>query len=101
MTTSSARDALITERVRSSRGRGKATVRHIIDLSSFAHIAAGAGPPANLRNIAGVSRAHERCVDHVEAREPQAAALWSKQLTEAENYMLSGSNPQKVLDLLS
>ncbi len=76
-------------------------VRHIIDLSSFAHMAADAGSPANIRAIRKGFRAHERLVDHLEARESEAAAeLWSKHLTEAESYMLGGSNPKTVLDLL-
>jgi DNA-binding FadR family transcriptional regulator len=76
-------------------------VRHIIDMSSFAHMAADAGSPANIRAIRKGFRAHERLVDHLEARDADAAAeLWSKHLTEAESYMLGGSNPKTVLDLL-
>lgn len=76
-------------------------VRHIIDLSSFAQVAADAGSAANIRAIRKGFRAHERLVEHIEARETEAAAeLWSKHLTEAESYMLGGSNPKTVLDLL-
>ena len=76
-------------------------VRHIIDLSSFAHIAADAGSPANIRSFRKGFRAHELLVDHIEARAAdEAAELWRKHLTEAESYMLGGSNPKTVLDLL-
>jgi GntR family transcriptional repressor for pyruvate dehydrogenase complex len=64
-------------------------------------VAADAGSPANIRAIRKGFRAHERLVDHLEARDADAAAeLWSKHLTEAESYMLGGSNPKTVLDLL-
>jgi DNA-binding FadR family transcriptional regulator len=76
-------------------------VRHIIDLSSVAHVAADAGSPANIRSIRKGFRAHEKLVDHIEAREADLAQeLWSKHLTEAESYILGGSNPKTVLDLL-
>jgi DNA-binding FadR family transcriptional regulator len=76
-------------------------VRHIIDLSSFAHVAADAGSPANIRSIRHGFRAHERLVEHIEARDAAAAtALWQKHLTAAERYMLGDVNPKTVLDLL-
>jgi DNA-binding FadR family transcriptional regulator len=76
-------------------------VRHIIELSSYAHVAADAGSPANIRSIRKGFRAHEKLVEHIEAREAEdAQQLWSKHLTEAESYILGGSNPKTVLDLL-
>ena len=76
-------------------------VRHIIDLSSFQHVAADAGSAANMRSIRRGFRAHELLIEHVEARDAEAAqALWSKHLDEAEKYMLSDANPKTVLDLL-
>jgi DNA-binding FadR family transcriptional regulator len=76
-------------------------VRHIIDLSSFQHVAADAGSPANIRSIRKGFRAHELLIEHVEARDAEAAEdLWRTHLTEAEKYMLSDANPKTVLDLL-
>jgi DNA-binding FadR family transcriptional regulator len=76
-------------------------VRHIIDLSSFAQMAADAGSPANIRAIRKGFRAHELLLEHLEARDGEAAAaLWSKHLVEAESYILSAANPKTVLDLL-
>ena len=76
-------------------------VRHIIDKSSFQHVAADAGSPANIRSIRNGFRAHELLIEHIEARDADAAqALWSKHLAEAEKYMLSDANPKTVLDLL-
>jgi DNA-binding FadR family transcriptional regulator len=76
-------------------------VRHIIDLSSFRHVASDAGSEANIRSIRKGFRAHELLVEYVEARDADAAeALWRKHLAEAERYMLSDANPKTVLDLL-
>jgi DNA-binding FadR family transcriptional regulator len=76
-------------------------VRHIIDLSSYAHVAADAGSAANIRAIRKGFRAHERLLDYIEARDAESAVeLWSKHLTEAESYLLGGSSPKTVLDLL-
>jgi DNA-binding FadR family transcriptional regulator len=76
-------------------------VRHIIDLSSFQHVAADAGTPANIRSIQKGFRAHELLIQHIEARDADAAeTLWKKHLAEAEKYMLSDANPKTVLDLL-
>jgi DNA-binding GntR family transcriptional regulator len=76
-------------------------VRHIIDQSSFAQVAADAGSPANIRSIRQGFKAHQRLIDHIEARDATAArTLWQKHLTEAERYMLSDANPKTVLDLL-
>jgi DNA-binding FadR family transcriptional regulator len=76
-------------------------VRHIIDQSSYAQMAADAGTPANIRAIRQGFRAHERLIDHIEHRDHTAAAkLWDKHLAEAERYMLSDANPKTVLDLL-
>jgi DNA-binding FadR family transcriptional regulator len=76
-------------------------VRHIIDQSSYAHIAADAGSPANIRAIRKGFRAHERLVDLIEARDAaKAEELWQRHLVEAETYMLDRSNPKTVLDLL-
>lgn len=75
-------------------------VRHIIELSSAAHMAFDAGTPANVRAIRKGFRAHERLVELIEARDSESATeLWRKHLTEAEAYLL-GSNPKTVLDLL-
>jgi len=76
-------------------------VRHIIDLSSFQHVAADAGSPANIQSIRKGFRAHELLLEYVEARDAEAAeTLWRKHVTEAEKYMLSDANPKTVLDLL-
>jgi DNA-binding FadR family transcriptional regulator len=76
-------------------------VRHIIDQSSFRHVASDAGSEANIRSIRKGFRAHELLIEYIEARDADAAqALWSKHLAEAERYMLSGANPKTVLDLL-
>ena len=76
-------------------------VRHIIDKSSFQHVAADAGSAANIRSIRKGFRAHELLIEHIEARDADAAeALWGKHLAEAERYMLSDANPKTVLDLL-
>lgn len=76
-------------------------LRHIIELSSVAHADADAGSPANIRANRKGFRAHERLLEHLEARDSVAATeLWSKHLTEAESYLLGGSNPETVLDLL-
>jgi DNA-binding FadR family transcriptional regulator len=76
-------------------------VRDIIFRSSYAHTVADAGTPANVRSIHRGFRAHERLVDHVEAREADAAAaLWQRHLAEAQDYMLGGSDLKTVLDLL-
>ena len=76
-------------------------VRHIIDQSSFRHVAADAGSPANIRSIRKGFRAHELLIEHVEARDADAAEqLWRTHLAEAEKYMLSDANPKTVLDLL-
>lgn len=77
-------------------------VRHIIDLSSYAHIAADAGTPAYMRATRRGHRAHEKLVDLIEAGDADAAqALWTTHVAEAESYLLGGSNPETVLDLLS
>jgi DNA-binding FadR family transcriptional regulator len=76
-------------------------LRRIIDQSSFAHIASDAGTPTNIQAIRKGFRAHERLVDLIEARDAdKAEELWKKHLVEAETYMLNGSNPKTVLDLL-
>jgi DNA-binding FadR family transcriptional regulator len=76
-------------------------VRHIIDKSSFQHVAADAGSPANIRSIRGGFRAHELLIDHIENRDADAAeTLWKKHLAATEKYMLSDANPKTVLDLL-
>ncbi|QTI70981.1 FadR/GntR family transcriptional regulator [Gordonia polyisoprenivorans] len=76
-------------------------VRHIIDLSSFRHVASDAGSPANIASIRKGFRAHELLIQYVEARDAVAAEkLWRKHVTEAEKYMLSDANPKTVLDLL-
>jgi DNA-binding FadR family transcriptional regulator len=76
-------------------------LRHIIDQSSFRHVAADAGSPANIASIRKGYRAHELLIEHIEARDVEAAeALWHKHLAAAEEYMLSDANPKTVLDLL-
>jgi len=76
-------------------------VRHIIDLSSFIHVAEDAGTPANLRATKKGIRAHEMLVDYIEAKDPdQAESMWRKHLAEAEHYMLGAGDPKTVLDLL-
>jgi DNA-binding FadR family transcriptional regulator len=76
-------------------------VRHIIEISSYRHVAADAGTPANIRSIRKGFRAHELLIQHIENRDAVAAeALWTKHLTEAERYLLSDANPKTVLDLL-
>ena len=76
-------------------------VRHIIDLSTFSHMVADTGTPANIRAIRKGFRAHELLIEHLAARDADAAAaLWAKHLDEAETYILGGSNPKTVLDLL-
>jgi DNA-binding FadR family transcriptional regulator len=75
-------------------------VRHIIDVSSAAHMAADAGTPANVAATRKGMRAHELLVDHIEARDADAAVeLWRNHLREAERYLL-GTNPKMVVDLL-
>jgi DNA-binding GntR family transcriptional regulator len=70
-------------------------------MSSYANVAADAGSAANIRSIRKGFRAHEKLVEHIEACEAEAAhELWSKHLSEAESYILGGSNPKTVLDLL-
>src|SRR3954447_8002122 len=76
-------------------------VRHIIDLSSFQHVEEDAGSPSLIRATKKGIRAHELLVDYIEAKDAeQAEGLWRKHLTEAEDYMLGGGDPQTVLDLL-
>lgn len=76
-------------------------VRHIIDLSSFLHVAEDAGTPALNRATKKGIRAHELLVDYLESKDAdQAEELWRKHLTEAQYYMLGGGNPKTVLDLL-
>jgi DNA-binding FadR family transcriptional regulator len=76
-------------------------LRRIIDQSSFAHMDSDAGSPSNIQAIRKGFRAHERLVDLVEARDAtKAEELWRRHLDEAETYMLNGSNPKTVLDLL-
>ena len=76
-------------------------VRHIIDLSMTEHIVADAGSAATARAIRKGFRAHEKLIEHLEARDADAAVqLWTKHLSEGESYLLGGSNPKTVLDLL-
>jgi DNA-binding FadR family transcriptional regulator len=76
-------------------------LRRIIDQSSFAQIAADAGTPSNIQAIRKGFRAHERLVELIESRDSdKAEELWKRHLVEAETYMLNGSNPKTVLDLL-
>ena len=76
-------------------------VRHIIELSTLSHMVADTGTPANVRAIRKGFRAHELLIDHLAAGDADAAAeLWAKHLDEAETYILGGSNPKTVLDLL-
>ena len=76
-------------------------VRHIIDQSSWRQVAADAGRPANIRSIRKGLRAHELLIEHIEARDAEAAeALWRTHLAETEKYMLSDADPKTVLDLL-
>jgi DNA-binding FadR family transcriptional regulator len=76
-------------------------VRHIIDLSSFLHVAEDAGTPGNIRATKKGIRAHELLVDFIEAKDPdEAENIWRKHLTEAQYYMLGGGDPKTVLDLL-
>ncbi|GAA1738679.1 FadR/GntR family transcriptional regulator [Luedemannella helvata] len=75
-------------------------VRHIIEESSAAHMAADAGTPANIAAIRKGFRAHELLVDHIEAQDADAAVeLWRSHLHEAQAYLL-GTNPTMVVDLL-
>jgi DNA-binding FadR family transcriptional regulator len=76
-------------------------VRHIIDQSSYAQMAADAGTPANIRAIRQGFRAHERLIDHIEHRDHTAAAkLWEEHLAEAEQYMLSDASGATIIDLM-
>lgn len=76
-------------------------VRHIIDLSSYLHVAEDAGTPNNVRATKKGIRAHEMLVDFIEARDPeQAESIWRKHLAEAQHYMLGSGDPKTVLDLL-
>lgn len=76
-------------------------VRHIIDQSSYLHVAEDAGTPNNIRATKKGIRAHEMLVDYIEAKDAdEAENIWRKHLIEAEYYMLGGSDPKTVLDLL-
>jgi DNA-binding FadR family transcriptional regulator len=77
-------------------------IRHILDLATESHVVADAGSPANRRAFAKGHRAHVLLVDHIEAQDEAAAvALWSRHLSEAEDYLLDVPGGVKtVLDLL-
>jgi DNA-binding FadR family transcriptional regulator len=76
-------------------------VRHIIDQSSFAQVASDAGIPGYLQAIRKGLRAHEQLIELIEARDSEKAEeLWKRHLADAATYMLNGSNPKTVLDLL-
>jgi DNA-binding FadR family transcriptional regulator len=76
-------------------------VRHIIDTSSYIHVAKDAGTPANLRSIRKGLRAHELLVDLIESKDAdEAESLWRKHLVEAQSYMMATDSPKTVLDLL-
>ena len=76
-------------------------VRHIIDQANWTRFARGPGgttPKAAHRG----ARAHRRLVEHVEAREADAAeALWRTHLVEAGEYLTEGPGPQTVIEVLS
>lgn len=76
-------------------------LRQIIDQSSFAHMDSHAGSAKNVEAIRKGFRAHQRLIELIESREADKAEdLWRRHLVEAETYMLNGSNPRTVLDLL-
>jgi DNA-binding FadR family transcriptional regulator len=76
-------------------------VRHIINLSSAAHMAADAGTPANLQAVRRGFRAHEMLVEYIEAHDVDSAIeLWRKHLVEAKMYLLGSATAETVLDLL-
>ena len=76
-------------------------VRHIIDLSSYMHVAQDAGTPSNVRAIKKGLRAHELLIDLIEGKQAdEAEALWRKHLSEAEYYILGAEDPKTVVDLL-
>ncbi len=76
-------------------------VRHIIDQANwtrFARDPGGTTPKAAHRG----ARAHRRLVEHIEAREADAAeALWRTHLVEAGEYLTEGPGPQTVIEVLA
>ena len=76
-------------------------VRHIIELANWTRVArdpGGTTPKASHRG----ARAHRRLVEHIEARDTDAAeALWRTHLVEAGEFLTEGPGPQTVLEVLS
>jgi DNA-binding FadR family transcriptional regulator len=76
-------------------------VRHIIDLANwtrFARDPGGTTPKASHRG----ARAHRRLVEHIEARDSEAAeALWRTHLVEAAEFLVEDPGPQTVIEVLS
>jgi DNA-binding FadR family transcriptional regulator len=75
-------------------------VRHLIDLANWTRIArdrGGTTPRASHRG----AKAHRRLVEHVQAKEADAAAaLWRTHLVEAGEFLLEGPGAQTVIELL-
>ena len=75
-------------------------VRHIIDLANwtrFARDPGGTTPKASHRG----ARAHRRVVEHIEARDTDAAeALWRTHLVEAADFLTEDPGPQTVIEVL-
>jgi DNA-binding FadR family transcriptional regulator len=76
-------------------------VRHLIDLANWARVErdpGGSTPRASHRG----AKAHRRLVEHIEARDIEAAeALWRTHLVEAGEFLSEHPGPQTVLELLA
>jgi DNA-binding FadR family transcriptional regulator len=76
-------------------------VRNLIDLANWTRVERDPGG-STPRAVHRGARAHRRLVEHIEAREAEAAeTLWRTHLVEAGEFLSEHPGPQTVLELLA